>query len=145
MSALAVGDACEVAGSAADGFAAAWFTGRVTRVIRPSARTAVSDELQISYPDFVRPDGSPELEQHPARSHRVRPPQPAPAAPPTLAEYQVGAGAGWRLVGAGRRRAGGVVEGQQHPGSRSLAPTPRPLPARLQLGDAVDAQVDNVW
>lgn len=47
---FSVGDACEVAGSPEDGFAAAWFRGRVERVLRPSARIAVSDVLEISFP-----------------------------------------------------------------------------------------------
>ncbi|PRW60864.1 SNF2 super family [Chlorella sorokiniana] len=87
---FSVGDACEVAGSPEDGFAAAWFRGRVERVILPSARTAVSDVLEISFPDFIRPDGTAEIEHHPARSLRVRPTQPAPAVPAMVAEYQIG-------------------------------------------------------
>lgn len=47
---FSVGDTCEVAGSPEDGFAAAWFRGRVERVLRPSARVAVSDVLEISFP-----------------------------------------------------------------------------------------------
>lgn len=142
---FSVGDACEVAGSPEDGFAAAWFRGRVERVLRPSQRTAVSDVLEISFPgrivrlvvrvqmkqreprrspgvhtafcphlhparrrwlaipsahpccpasftDFIRPNGTPEIEHHPARSLRVRPTQPALAVPLSVAEYQVGAG-----------------------------------------------------
>lgn len=107
---FAVGDPCEVAGAAADGFAAAWFRGRVESTRRPADRAAVSDELAIAFPDFVRPDGKSEVEHHAARSHRVRPAQPAPAVTPLLAEYQAraggGWGAGWRLGLCGRVAAG---------------------------------------
>lgn len=98
-----MGDACEVAGSAEDRFAAAWFRGQVVARWRPSEREAVSDDVQVCFPDFVRPDGAAELEVHPARSLRVRPAQAAPAVTASLDEYQagaaqagaVGSGCGW--------------------------------------------------
>lgn len=42
-----LGDACEVAGSAAEGFAQCWFQGRIEAVTRPSSRAHVSDDLEV--------------------------------------------------------------------------------------------------
>lgn len=135
MAPFAVGDAIEVAGAAADGFANAWFRATVESRRRPAnGAVAVSDELAVSFPDFVRPDGSLEIETHAERSHRVRPAQPAPAVAPLLAEYQVGAGAVgaggcWLrgLVGAGHSCPPAAGRQASSP-ARPSAPLPPSLP-----------------
>ena len=88
--AFAKGDALEVAGDAGSGFADCYFAGRVTRVFQPvGARNAVVPVLGIEYPDFLDASGKTEYDEHPARSHRLRPPLPASMVPKTLEEYQV--------------------------------------------------------
>ena len=54
---FAVGDGCEVAGAADDGFADCWFVGVVAKVWHKASKLAVSDTLEIAYPDFVTTAG----------------------------------------------------------------------------------------
>ena len=154
---FAVGDGCEVAGAADDGFADCWFVGVVAKVWHKASKLAVSDTLEIAYPDFVTTAGKSKkqtvsTDQHPARSMRVRPPLPPGLVPTTLAEYQVSAMA----CAAGRtRQRGHQVCFEPAAGARwrqrrrqvwlSAHPTLLLLPCYAQVGEAVDVLENAVW
>lgn len=143
---FAVGDGCEVAGAADDGFGDSHFVGIVQRVWQNSKLKHVSDTLEIAYPDFITNVGRKQAvskDVHPARSLRVRPPLPAALIPATLEEYQVGSGASQpaatfsRSVLNRRRRRRCCC--------RQLSPLPPHCPPPEQIGEAVDVLENAVW
>lgn len=83
---LGVGDECEVAGWADDGFPDCWFRARVTEVAPSGALSAPT--AKVIFDDFHNSaTGEAEVEHHATRSHRLRPKQPVVRS--TLQEYQV--------------------------------------------------------